>query len=171
MHSEPITRSPSSLSFTRSTPCVDGCCGPIFRTSSSAPSSVCCFSPASVMVSLATLLPAFNPQVFLHPRCILLDDVVVLAQWITLPLVRQQDARQIGVPGKNNPEHVEHLALQPVGRGPNVCNAGYFFPIARASLHAQTLVLRKRIEIEHHIKSLFALRPIHCCQIGEQVEL
>jgi hypothetical protein len=40
MHSDPATRSPSSFNFTRSTPCVEGCCGPIFKMISSAPSTV-----------------------------------------------------------------------------------------------------------------------------------
>src|ERR1035441_7500936 len=34
MHSVPRTFSPSSLRITRSTPCVEGCCGPMLRTNS-----------------------------------------------------------------------------------------------------------------------------------------
>src|SRR5215469_11653597 len=142
MHSEPITRSPSSFSFTRSTPCVDGCCGPMFRMSSSAPSSVCCFSPVPAMVLPATpviacpLLAAFKAQVFFHPAGILLDDVVVLPQRIPLPIVRQQDARQIGMSSKEDPKHVERFALQPIGRGPNPDNAGNLVAIAGPGLHA-----------------------------------
>src|SRR5216683_1391834 len=33
-HSVPMTFSPSSLRITRSTPCVEGCCGPMLSTSS-----------------------------------------------------------------------------------------------------------------------------------------
>src|ERR1700733_2212288 len=40
MHSDPATRSPSNFNFTRNTPCVEGCCGPIFKMISSAPSTV-----------------------------------------------------------------------------------------------------------------------------------
>src|SRR5215472_1488093 len=177
MHSEPITRSPSSLSFTRSTPCVDGCCGPMFRTSSSAPKSVCGFSPAPVMVLLAmpvtawSSLPAFNAQVLLYPADILLDDVVVLAERIALPLVGQKDARQIGMSSKNDPKHVKRFALQPIGGRPNSGNARDRFAIASPSLHPQALILCEGIKVEHHVKALFALGPIHGRQVGKQVEL
>src|SRR5580658_2572996 len=40
MHSDPATRSPSNFNFTRNTPCVEGCCGPMFKMISSAPSTV-----------------------------------------------------------------------------------------------------------------------------------
>src|SRR5438874_556606 len=177
MHSEPITRSPSSLSSTRTTPCVDGCCCPMFRMSSSAPSSVCCFSPASGMVLFAMrvivrpLLSAFDAHVFLYPASILLDDVVVLAQGIPLPFVRQQDAREIGMPGENDPKHVKGFALQPIGRGPNARDARNLFAVARPSLHAQALILRKGVEIEHHVEALVALGPIDGGQVRKQVEL
>ena len=39
--SVPSTFSPSSLRMTRSTPCVDGCCGPMLRTSSVESRNVC----------------------------------------------------------------------------------------------------------------------------------
>src|SRR6266581_1307623 len=182
MHSEPITRSPSSFSFTRSTPCVDGCCGPMFRMSSSAPSSVLCslvvsmlrvvvlpirlladdcrsfasplvlnlesrsrcplsfFFTCNLELTTYSLLPALNAQVLFHPTGILLDDVVILAQRIPSPLVWQQDARQIGMPGEDNSKHVKRFTLQPIGRGPNARDARNFFAVARAGLYAQPFI-------------------------------
>src|SRR5260370_12287706 len=218
MHSEPITRSPASFSLTRNTPCVDGCCGPIFRMSSSAPSSVVrsfvasvlrvvipsnsAFSPVTPIfrfslrilalegwsrfsfsffplttynLDLRThtcfLLPALDPQVFFHPRGNLPDDVVVLPERIPFPLVGQQNAPQIRMPGEDNPEHVKRLALQPICGGPHSVHAGDFFPIACPRFHAQALIFRERIEIQHHVEPFFALRPIHRRQVGKQVEL
>ena len=45
-----------------------------------------------------------------------LDEV--LAQRVADPVLRHQDAAQIGVPGEDDAEQVEDLALQPVGRAP-----------------------------------------------------
>src|SRR5271157_469475 len=103
--SVPRIFSPSSLRITRSTPCVDGCCGPMLRTSSVESKKV-----VSGMASLA----AFDSQVFLHPSVVLLEDSVILAQRISLPLFRQQDAPHVRVARKGDPEHIEDLPLQPV---------------------------------------------------------
>ena len=101
-----MTFSPSSFRITRSTPCVDGCCGPMLRTSSVESRNV-----DSGMCYCA----AFDPQVLLHPALVLLQNRVVLAQRVALPLVRHQDAAHVRVAGELDAEHVEHLALQPVG--------------------------------------------------------
>mgnify|MGYP003693728983 CR=1 FL=1 len=46
--SRSMTVSPSSFRITRSTPCVDGCCGPMLRTISGLSSSV------SLVVAIST---------------------------------------------------------------------------------------------------------------------
>src|SRR5580658_3294088 len=153
MHSEPTTRSPSSFSFTRSTPCVDGCCGPILRMISSAPSTVALtpspnFDRSSVRVSLivrisGALLAALNPQGFPHPVRILLQNVVLLPQRIALPLVRQQDALQIRMPLEDDPEHVVAFALEPVCHGPNFAHARHRLVLAGVSLQPQPFILGK----------------------------
>src|SRR5215831_10965070 len=148
----------------------------MFRTSSSAPKSVCGFSPVPVMVLLVmpviacSSLPAFNAQVFLYPADVLLDDVVVLAERIALPLVGQKDARQVRMSSKNDPKHVERFALQPIGCRPNLGNARDRLAIASPSLHPQALILCEGIKVEHQVEALFALGPIHCRQVGKQVE-
>src|SRR5208283_1180023 len=108
MNSVPITFSPSSLRMTRSTPCVEGCCGPMLRTSSVESRKV----ESGIVASLA----AFNAQAFLHPALVLLNNGVVLAQRMALPFFGHQDAPHIRVPGELDAEHVEHFALQPIGR-------------------------------------------------------
>src|SRR5581483_7727048 len=89
--SVPSTFSPSSLRMTRSTPCVDGCWGPMLRTSSVESKNV-----VSGMASLA----AFNSQVFLHPTVVLLENAVVFAQRISFPFFGHQDAAHVGMAGK-----------------------------------------------------------------------
>src|SRR6266403_1090699 len=42
-------------------------------------------------------------------------DGVVLPQRVTLPVVREEDAPEIGMPLEDDPEHVVALALHPVG--------------------------------------------------------
>src|ERR1035441_3219816 len=104
--SVPRIFSPSSLRITLSTPCVDGCCGPMLRIS----------SVESRKVSGMFLLAAFDAQILLHPAHVLLQDAVILAQRVTLPVFRHQNAPQVRVAGEADAEHVEHLALQPIGR-------------------------------------------------------
>src|SRR5437867_11323515 len=106
MHSVPSTFSPSSLRMTRNTPCVEGCCGPMLRTNS--------VESKKVESGIRALLAAFDSQVFLHPALVLLNNSVILAQRISLPLFRQKDTLHIGVSRELDPEHVEHLALQPL---------------------------------------------------------
>src|ERR1035438_1980903 len=99
MHSVPRTFSPSSLRITRSTPCVEGCCGPMLRTNS--------VESRKVESGIPRSLAAFDSQVFLHPALVLLENSVVFAQWMPLPLVGHQDAPHVGVPREFDAEHIE----------------------------------------------------------------
>src|SRR5579864_8392662 len=107
-HSVPSTFSPSSLRMTRNTPWVDGCCGPMLRTSSVESRKV-----APGISSLA----AVDLQILLHPALVLLQDGIIFAQRMPLPFFRQQDAPHVGMPGELDAEHVEDFALEPVGGG------------------------------------------------------
>src|ERR1017187_6459951 len=106
--SVPSTFSPSSLRMTRNTPWVEGCCGPILSTSS--------VESRNVASGILRSLAAFDIQVFLHPPVVLLKDTVVFTQRVTLPLFGQQNAPHVRVAVELDAVHVEHLALQPIGR-------------------------------------------------------
>src|SRR2546422_2925542 len=106
-HSVPRTFSPSSLRITRSTPWVEGCCGPMLRTNS--------VESKKVWSGIPWSLAALYAHVFLHPTLILLNDAVVLAQRVALPLFGQQNPRHVGMTRELDAEHIEDLALQPVG--------------------------------------------------------
>src|SRR5689334_8963150 len=113
--SVPSTFSPSSLRMTRSTPCVDGCCGPMLRTSS---------VESKKVDSAIALVAALDAQVLLYPAVILLQDRIVFAQGIAFPLLGQQDAPHIGMPREFDPKHIEHFAFQPVGGKMHRCGRG-----------------------------------------------
>src|SRR5262249_8352592 len=136
-HSVPSTFSPSSLRITRSTPWVEGCCGPMLRTSS--------VESRKVASGIPRLLAAFDVQVLPHPLVVLLDNAVILAQRISDPLFRQQDAPHIGVSGEFDAEHVEHLALQPVSAGMDGHGAFRLVPFGDHRLHAHAGVPREAI--------------------------
>src|ERR1044072_9044904 len=106
--SVPSTFSPSSFRITRSTPWVDGCCGPILSTSSVESRKVDSGIPRS--------LTAFDVQVLLNPSYILRQNRIILAQRVSYPLFGQKDAAHIRMPGEFDSEHVEHFALEPVRR-------------------------------------------------------
>src|ERR1700677_847759 len=163
MHAESTTRSPSSFSFTRSTPWVEGCCGPIFKIISSAPSTVVLtFVSSVVRGSLICLLSALNPQILANPIRILLQYVVILAQRISLPFIRHQNASQLRMAFEHDSEHVVAFALQPVCRGPDFANARHGFVFGGMRFQAHALVLGKGIQNQNHIESFFALGPVHC---------
>src|SRR5271154_1496507 len=142
MHSESTTRSPSSFSFTRSTPCVEGCCGPMLRIISSAPNTVVVISLVWPFVILfrrlaARLLAALDAQVFAHPGRVLFQDVVILAQRVALPFVGQQDAFQIRMAFKDDAEHVVAFAFEPICHRPDFANARHRLILAEMRFQAQ----------------------------------
>src|ERR1051326_7209121 len=152
MHSVPSTFSPSSFRITRSTPCVEGCCGPMLRTNSVESRKVWSGIPAS--------LAAFDIQVFLHPSVVLLKNSVVLAQRIALPLLRQQNPFHIGMSRKLDAEHVEDFALQPIGGEVDIYRRLRLVSIGDIGLHAHALVASEAIHDVNQVESLGTLGPI-----------
>src|SRR5438309_8530821 len=137
------TISPSSTSSSRRTPCVEGCCGPIeivicvssgrstisncggieaisdfgFRISDSKTNSF----HVRVQIAIAPINPQFairNPQ-SLKAIWLVPSQRKILSQRITLPVVRQENATQIGVPIEDYAKQIIGLALVPVGSAPN----------------------------------------------------
>src|ERR1035438_5137771 len=153
MHSVPRTFSPSSLRMTRSTPCVDGCWGPMFRTSSVESKNV----ESGILSSLA----AIDIQVFLHPALILLKNSVFLAQRISLPLFRQQNSPHVRVAGEFDAEHVEHFPLQPVGGQVHPHRGLRLETVGDISLDAHSLVAREAVGDVDQVETFGPLGPIH----------
>src|SRR5262245_46446320 len=156
-HSASITRSPSSLSLTCSTPCVDGCCGPMLIVISLASNSVSLVDIFRLVLwrhvvaffssglSNVVLLTGFNTGVLADPFHILQPEVVILAQRKSLPVFGQENSLQVRMVRITNTEHVVHLALQPVRCRPDRNNTLDRFPFLDAALHTYAIVCLKRI--------------------------
>src|SRR5436190_20073289 len=127
MHSVPITFSPSSFKMTRSSPCVEGCCGPILRTNSVESRNV---------VSGMALLAALDVQILPYPALVLLNQAVLFAQREALPLLGKQDTAHVGVAFELDAEHVEDLAFQPICSGMHGRGGGRFEAIGDRGLDA-----------------------------------
>src|SRR5713226_6094116 len=100
-----MTVSPSSSSTMRSTPCVEGCCGPMFSTIVSA-------APVGVwtVVVMARRLSRSSAVAF---------HGIILAQRMAFPVLRHEDAPQVGVAFEPHAEQVKDFALVPVGSRPD----------------------------------------------------
>src|SRR5215475_11134627 len=152
MHSVPITFSPSSFRITRSTPCVDGCCGPILRTSS--------VESRNVASGMDGLLAAFDIQIFPHPAIVLLNQAVLLTQRESLPLLGQQDTPHVGVPGELDTEHVEDLAFEPIGCGVHGGGGCGLHAVADGGLEPDPLIAGEAVEDIEQVEAVGALRII-----------
>src|SRR5437667_211044 len=114
--------SPSARTTKRSTPCVDGCCGPMLRVMSSVASP-----PFTSRVTSTSnpdnppILPSGLQQAFPRRRdaMVLLRLDEVLAQRMAGPVLWHEQAAEIGVPLEHDAEKVERLALLPVGVAPH----------------------------------------------------
>src|ERR1700722_9998646 len=62
---------------------------------------------------------------------------------------------------ETNAEHVEYLALQPVGRRPDRNGARYRLGLGIGGFDANTFVVRKGIEDPDHFKWLLPVRIMH----------
>ena len=63
-------------------------------------------------------------------------DLVVLAQRVALPVLRHQDAGEVGVAVEHDAEHVEHLALHRLGAGVDVEQRRHRGVVGRAPARA-----------------------------------
>src|SRR5271157_795683 len=161
--SVPMIFSPSSLRMTRSTPWVEGCCGPMLRTSS--------VESRKVVSGILASLAAFNAQVFPHPALVLLNNGVVLAQRIALPFLGHQDAPQVRVAGELDAEHIECLALQPIGRQVHAHGGFRLVAVGNVSLDPHPLVPGEAIYNVHEVEALGPLGPIHRGDIDQVIEI
>src|SRR5271157_5054707 len=99
------TFSPSSSRSTRSTPCVDGCCGPMLRT-------IVFVLPTAVSTVVMGSQSAERNLAFAFRR-------KITAKRKSFKAIGQEYAAQVRMAGKLDTKEVENLALQPVGAGPD----------------------------------------------------
>src|SRR6266478_4875732 len=152
-------RSPSSFKVIFTVPCVDGCDGPIWISigcvwrSSTSGGSV---GPAAIALLLARLgaLGLLRRDVALRDERLALLLRVVLAQRMTLELLVQIDAAQVGMTVEDDAVHVVRLALEPVRAAPDGrqrSDARTLLGYARLQTHP--LAARDRAQVVHELET------------------
>src|SRR5215210_4310960 len=122
------TVSPSSSRMSRRSPCIAGCCGPMFISMVSSPNSSLISGLTSRLLAGSVKAPSWCARRSSLSICLpqslegaLGADLEALEQRmvveVILPHVRPP---QVGMPRKGDPEHVVGLPLVPVGRGIDV---------------------------------------------------
>src|ERR1700722_12985667 len=71
---------------------------------------------------------------------------------------------------EDDSKHVIAFALEPICHRPYFAEARHRFVFAEMRFQAQALVLRKRVQNQNHVETLFALRPVDGGEIVEHVE-
>src|SRR5436309_7601974 len=143
--------SPSARTTKRSTPCVEGCCGPMLRVMSSVARPPSRVSRCTSTSNPARPISASRLQQAL-PRgrdaVILLGLDEVLAQWMPRPVLRHEDAAQVRVALEDDAEEVEDLALLPVGVAREPGNLVVVRMVARrVDLAREEVAVRAGVEV------------------------
>src|SRR5947199_9040397 len=105
------TISPSTMSSRRSTPCVEGCWGPILIIIS----SVRRVLPVEVFMEGVSNISVRDLHSLIEFR-----DLEILPEGVTVPVVGQEDAAEVGVSGEAYTKEVEGFALVPVRAWPDL---------------------------------------------------
>src|ERR1022692_1199420 len=147
--------SPSISSRTRSTPCVEGCCGPMFRIMvRSWPGSRTGVGARWAIASLA---------VALHR--------IVFAQRMTFPILGHQEPPHIRMSRKANAEQIKDLALKVVGARPHRGQRLHRRTRAlQPNFKTHPLLLRDRKQVVDHFKSRLRRVPIDAGHVRKEVE-
>src|ERR687890_1829599 len=124
MGSHLTTVSPSSSRMSLRSPCIAGCCGPMFMSMVSSPNSSLMSGPTRRLLAGSVSAPSCSARrsspSMLLPQSLegalgayleALEQRVVVE--VVLPHVRPS---QVGMTGESDPEHVVSLPLVPIGR-------------------------------------------------------
>src|SRR6185503_20673111 len=109
--------SPSARTTKRSTPCVDGCCGPMLSVMSSVTRPPLTWRSMSTSNPPRLIRPSSGLQQALSRRrdaVVLLGLDEVLAQRMARPVLGHEEAAEVRVPREVDPQKLEHLALLPL---------------------------------------------------------
>src|SRR5258706_4543817 len=111
--------SPSSSRTMRSTPCVDGCCGPmlsVMRRGAEGDAGVSCVAS---MVAVCSSKRCCLLILFCRVTVLVPVHRIIFAQRIPFPIDRHQDAHQVRMIAELHAEHVVDFALVPIRRAPH----------------------------------------------------
>src|SRR5579871_2006313 len=90
---------------------------------------------------------------------------------MTLPLLRQENSPEVGMPREFDPEHIEHLAFQPIRSPVHARSALRPEPVGYGRLDPDSLIPREAVEDIDQVETFGPLGPIHRCDIHQVVEI
>src|SRR5882757_7177618 len=165
-----MMRSPSSLSWMRTVPCVAGCDGPILSSIASKFMSrescssifvpLCCSSAIRSSDAQVVVLRIGMHRTRTDQRLALLLRVV-LAQRVALELLVKVDALQVGVAVEDDAVHVPGLALEPVRTRPQRDHARQLrIALLERHLDAYAVVLGERVEVVDDLEARLAAEVV-----------
>ena len=117
-----------------------------------------------------TLLAALDAEIFPDPGGVLLENVVILAERMPLPLIGKQNALEIGMAAEGDAEEIEDFALEPVGGRPDGNECGGLLVSAERDFQAKAGVVGEGIKLCNEVETLYAARPINGGVILKQIE-
>src|SRR5580658_5248065 len=149
--------SPSSSSTMRSTPWVEGCCGPMFSVMRRGAEGVAgCSWSAAIVVKLS------SRDLFIGVAVLVAVDRIIFAQRMTVPIERHQNARHVRMIAEGDAEQIEHLAFMPVGGAPDAING---VDLGTRAMHfafdAQARIPFNRVQEIDDLKSRLRRMPVH----------
>src|SRR5208282_1991345 len=151
------TFSPSSSRSTRSTPWVEGCCGPMLRT-------IVLVAPTAVSTVVMESQSAERNLTFALRR-------EITPERRTFKALGQEDAAQVRVASELDAKEVENLSLEPIGPGPDGLQRIHHGMLgADASAQANTFAARNRNQLIVQLEARFDGVAVQASGIAEQVE-
>src|SRR6185436_7405677 len=132
------TISPSSTSSRRSTPCVEGCCGPIeivICVSSGRSTTSNCGGSVAELIYPFGLWPLVlglccSKTKVQRPKTssfqairLITSQRKIFPERVSLPVIRQEDASQIRMPVENHTKQIKRLTFVPIRRSPHTSDA------------------------------------------------
>src|SRR3954463_5390815 len=172
--------SPSRLTTSRTVPCIAGCDGPRFTVirlegrsdSSASGSSWCSVIGRRVHVLAPDVRLAHRDAGAARARARAANEIgefqlgderlplagrIVLAQGVALELGVHEDALQVRVADELDPEHVEYVALPPIGGPPHGGDGGDLHVVgAQLDAQAQALLADHAIEVVGELEARLA---------------
>ena len=98
-----------------------------------------------------------------------LARVIILAQGVSYPVVAQEQASKVVVPGELDAEKVEHLALIQLRYLPYVADGRYLWLLALCGAHANLCILTGVAVLEYIYRSKALFAPVHSHDLAQEV--
>src|SRR5215510_11972879 len=167
--------SPSARTTKRSTPWVEGCCGPMLRVMSSVARPPFTWRWTSTSNPDRLMLPSLSRLQQALPRrgdtVVLLGLDEVLAQRMARPVLRHEEAAQVRVAIEGDAEEVVRPALLPVGVAPHAGHRHHHWIVALgADLQDEAMAVAIGVEVVDDLDHL-ALGVVDAREVREAVEL